>query len=173
MNKLAKRTNNLAKRTNNKGFSLIELVIVVAIMAALIAILAPQYLKYVEKSRVTADKAVLNEIATAIKATASDPDSSYAWHATNDTAVVFSGTAGSTLTLQATDPTGFGTDLANILSDTTITLKSAQGKLMNTITFTVDTAPTASASYAVTCTGTGGTIGSIWDGAVAVAVPTT
>ena len=42
------------KKLNNKGFSLIELIIVVAIMAVLIGVLAPQYLKYVEKSRVSA-----------------------------------------------------------------------------------------------------------------------
>lgn len=39
------------KKLNNKGFSLVELIIVIAIMAVLIGVLAPQYLKYVERSR--------------------------------------------------------------------------------------------------------------------------
>ena len=43
------------KKMNNKGFSLVELIIVIAIMAILIAVLAPQYIKYVEKSRQSAD----------------------------------------------------------------------------------------------------------------------
>lgn len=39
------------KNRNNKGFSLIELIVVVAIMAVLVGVLAPAYLRYVEKAR--------------------------------------------------------------------------------------------------------------------------
>ena len=38
-------------KKNNKGFSLVELIVVVAIMAVLVGVLAPAYLGYVEKSR--------------------------------------------------------------------------------------------------------------------------
>ena len=41
----------MKKQKNNKGFSLIELIVVVAIMAVLVGVLAPAYLRYVEKAR--------------------------------------------------------------------------------------------------------------------------
>ena len=60
------------KKQDNKGFTLIELVIVVAILAILIGILAPQYTKYVEKSRKAADASNMDDMVNAIKLYAAD-----------------------------------------------------------------------------------------------------
>lgn len=66
--------NKKRKLIGNKGFSLVELIIVIAIMAVLVAILAPQYLKYVEKSRVSADNTTKDGIVNSVKIAISDPD---------------------------------------------------------------------------------------------------
>lgn len=64
---------NATNKLNNKGFSLVELIIVIAIMAVLVGILAPQYLKYVEKSRRSADATMADEFVQALQIAASDP----------------------------------------------------------------------------------------------------
>lgn len=50
------------KKKNNAGFSLVELIIVIAIMMILIGFLTPQFLKYVEKSRRAADMELMDNL---------------------------------------------------------------------------------------------------------------
>lgn len=64
----------MKEKMNNKGFSLVELIIVIAIMAILLVVLAPQYLKYVERSRNSTDLQNAAEIVTALQVYASDPE---------------------------------------------------------------------------------------------------
>ena len=59
---------------NKKGFTLIELIIVVAIMAVLVALLAPNVLKYLEKSKVGKDINTLDSVRLAIEAELMDED---------------------------------------------------------------------------------------------------
>lgn len=59
---------------NNKGFSLVELIIVIAIMAILVGVLAPQLIKYIEKSNVSADTQLAAAIQTACVTAMMDPE---------------------------------------------------------------------------------------------------
>lgn len=54
-------------KMNNKGFSLVELIVVIAIMAILAVTLAPRLSQYVEKSRKASDQEAVNTIFSAAK----------------------------------------------------------------------------------------------------------
>lgn len=55
------------KKMNNKGFSLIELIIVIAIMAVLVAIIAPNLTKYLGKSKSQTDNTNREEVKKQVK----------------------------------------------------------------------------------------------------------
>ena len=65
---------NLMKkiRKSNKGFTLVELIIVVAIIAILSAVVAPQYIKYVEKSRAATDADSFGAVVQAVNVLCAD-----------------------------------------------------------------------------------------------------
>ncbi len=50
----------------NKGFSLVELIIVIAVMAILVAVIAPNFIKYIDKSRKSKDIYTADQIARAV-----------------------------------------------------------------------------------------------------------
>ena len=55
------------KKNENKGFSLVELIIVMAIMAILVGIVASQVIPYMEKSRQAKDQQVLSAVLTDVE----------------------------------------------------------------------------------------------------------
>ncbi|MEG1947313.1 MAG: type II secretion system protein [Lachnospiraceae bacterium] len=61
------------KKKNNKGFSLVELIVVIAIMAVLVGIMAPQFFKYVGQSKKSTDIKNVQEIISALQVAEVDP----------------------------------------------------------------------------------------------------
>lgn len=59
---------------NNKGFSLVELIVVVAIMAVLMGVLVPTLVKNVEKSKKQKDRNAIEEIRNTMVTNLADPE---------------------------------------------------------------------------------------------------
>lgn len=61
-------------RIDNTGFSLVEIIIVIAIMAILAAALAPQLVKYLEQSREASDHQVTESVKSCFNAAVKNED---------------------------------------------------------------------------------------------------
>ncbi len=112
------------KRLGNKGFSLVELIVVIAIMAVLVGVLAPTLIRNVEKSRESTDLQNLDSLRGAVVTSLA-----------NET-VANAVKGGGTYTIKGTTVTASGsaegaselsTELANNLPSG-ITMKSNAGK---------------------------------------------
>lgn len=62
----------MKKKKNNKGFSLVELIVVIAIMAVLVGVLAPQFIGYVGKSRQSTDVQNAQQLAEELAVSIAD-----------------------------------------------------------------------------------------------------
>ena len=101
------------KKTNNKGFSLVELIIVIAIMAVLIGVLAPTFTKYVERSRKSTDVQNVEAIITALETYVADPMVTTNF-LTNGATISLTPTITSVGTGNATSGASFALDAAGI-----------------------------------------------------------
>lgn len=95
------------KKNMNKGFSLVELIIVIAIMAVLVGVLAPQFIKYVESSRQSTDIDNVAEFKSAVEAYVADEmaeghgisDLTVNWGPTSEITITAAGTTCATHTI--------------------------------------------------------------------------
>lgn len=114
---------------NNKGFSLVELIIVIAIMAILVGVMAPQLIKYIEKSNVSADTQVCDSIHSAVLTSMMDPEVVTATDSATQTKLSSLNAAQDIATLlTGTDKfTQSVKDIMGVTSASDITLKSHSG----------------------------------------------
>ncbi len=128
------------KEQNNKGFSLVELIIVIAIMAILVGVLAPQFIKYIESSRQSTDIQNASSIRSAIEAYVAEKDPTPAGPITvsiTSDAIVVSGMTDAelgTVGLAASTPckSGGWPDTANVGSYSCSTFKWTPASCVNT-----------------------------------------
>lgn len=127
------------KQKNNKGFSLVELIVVIAIMAVLVGVLAPQLIKYVEKSREATDIQTCDNIATALKTYYADEEVSASASATDTTVtVILSKTELGTGADAAVKDAGLTKAKIKGTKWTSDTIKIEYNKADGTITYTGD-----------------------------------
>ena len=101
-------------KKNNKGFSVVELIIVIAIMAILAGALAPALIKYINKSRRSADISNADTIRTACQTAMSDEDAMVA---------IGTGVTGASVSDLKSSYGAFSTEISSILGNSTITSK--------------------------------------------------
>lgn len=129
----------MKKTTNNKGFSLIELIIVIAIMAVLVAIIAPNLTKYLGSSKKNTDKKNADELASQIQTCITDYETengyigacSINWSATG--ASTTNATFQSMLNAAITSSTA-SKEVTNSYASATVALKGSTGADGYTIT---------------------------------------
>ena len=127
----------MKKTTNNKGFSLIELIIVIAIMAVLVAIIAPNLTKYLGSSKTKTDDKNLDEVKQQVMNAISDAQ-------TNDitvpTGAVKVQASGSSVTITNGDGGSFDKILQTVLKGSTTKSKVTPSNTCITVTISGDVA---------------------------------
>lgn len=143
MRNMLDKTNQKLKnieRKNNKGFTLVELIIVIAIIAVLAAVLAPQYVKYIERSRQGVDANTISEVKHIVEVEAGITQNLSAC------TVTVSGADG-TITVNGTAAAGQSLVSQDNIREAAGTVGAFKSKLGKTGTFTIIVSADGSTKY--------------------------
>lgn len=146
------------EKMNDKGFSLVELIIVIAIMAVLVVVLAPQYLKYVERSRNSTDLQNATSVITACQVWAADPEVEATKTFKEGTFTITVTSSGASVTAKFPDQNADAVDAA--VKDASLDLGDLKCKSKTKwTTYTIDGTVDANGglTFDYTCNGTTGT----------------
>ena len=121
------------KNKKNKGFSLVELIIVIAIMAILAGVMVPQFIKYINESKKSADIQQAQVIYDAVMTAYADDAVNNSTNVVIGTVTPVDNSVANTLKISSTAPKSKvknGTDfsyLCDVNADGTVTVTISVG----------------------------------------------
>ena len=123
------------KKMNNKGFSLVELIVVVLIMAIIAVALAPQVMKWVENSRKSTDASNYDSLVSAANIGLSD-ETTYAAciTKTGSTAIKLSASTTGTAYSWTNEVSSLTTQMTKVLGDNFLASMKVKAAVLDSIT---------------------------------------